>query len=55
MAYIEVEKGNGRKRGIFSEVRSILSFFCFGFEPYPRTNELVKKFLNKKINRSTLY
>ena len=48
MAYIEVEKGNGRKRGIFSDVCSILFIFFCRFEPYLTINELVKKFLNKK-------
>ena len=48
MAYIEVEKGNGRKRGIFSDVCSTFFIFSCRFEPYLRTNELVKKFLNKK-------
>ena len=48
MAYIEVEKGNERKRGIFSDVCSILFFFSCSFEPYLRTNKLVKKLLNKK-------
>ena len=48
MAYIEVEKGNGRKRGIFSDVCSILFIFFCRFEPYLTTNELVKKVLNKK-------
>ena len=48
MAYTEVEKGNGRKRGIFSDVCSILFTFSCSFEPYLRNNELVKKFLNKK-------
>ena len=50
MAYIEVEKGNERKRGIFSDVCSILFYrkVSCSFEPYLRTNELVKKLLNKK-------
>lgn len=48
MAYIEVEIGNGRKRGIFSDVCSILFIFFCRFEPYLTTNELIKKFLNKK-------
>ena len=48
MAYIEVEKGNGRKGGIFRDVCSILFFFSFRLEPYLRNNELVRKFLNKK-------
>ena len=48
MAYIEVEKGNGRKRGIFRDICSILFFFSFSFEPYLRNSELVKKFLNKE-------
>lgn len=48
MAYIEVEKGNERKRGIFSDVCSILFIFSCRFEPQLRNNELVKKCLSKK-------
>ena len=44
MAYIEVEKGNGRKRGIFSDVCGILFIFSCSFEAYLKIMNLLRNF-----------